>query len=76
MANIRNSLPKMTDEERAWFDDCPKGVLFAIARKFAVSLTITDAAPQKIMMGAWEYLYDTKVVVQKPSKAPRVRAKK
>lgn len=58
----------LTDEERAWFDKCPKAVLFEIARQFAMRVAddFTEEAGFNTMKQEWEILHQQQIVPQKP----------
>ena len=71
MANLKNWLPDMTEEERAWFDACPKAVLFEIARQFGMRLAddFNAEAAFRVMREEWEILFAQKLVPQVPKRA-------
>lgn len=70
MANLKNWLPEMTDAELAWFDKCPKAVLFEIARQFGMRVadSFTAEAAFDAMQNEWDVLHAQDIVPQKPPK--------
>lgn len=70
MANLKNWLPDLTPAERAWFDKCPKAVLFEIARQFGMRLAcnFTADAAFTTMRNEWDVLHVQGIVPQKPPK--------
>lgn len=70
MANLRNWQPHMTPAEREWFDKCPKGVLFEIARQFGMRVADDFSAEGGFgaMVDEWEILHQNGIVPQKPKK--------
>lgn len=75
MANLKNFLPPMTLSEREWFDNCPKAVLFEIARQFAMRVAddFTEDAAFETMQNEWAVLHSQNLVPQKPFKARPVK---
>ena len=75
MANLKNFLPPMTEQELAWFDKCPKAVLFEIARQFGMRVAddFSEEAAFKVMQDEWRILHEQGLVPQKPYtyKAPK-----
>lgn len=71
MANLKNWMPDMTAEEHAWFDKCPKAVLFEIARQFGMRAAddFTAEAAFAVMQNEWSVLHSQNIVPQKPPKA-------
>lgn len=71
MAHLKNWMPDLTDEERKWFDKCPKAALFEIARQFAMRLGDEFSAEVafKTMVNEWQLLSQQDIVPQKPPKA-------
>lgn len=72
MANLKNWLPDMDKADMAFFDKCPKAVLFEIARQFAMRVgdEFTADAALKVMADEWEALHLNGIVPQKPFKLP------
>ena len=71
MARVRNWLPPMSREEMAWFDACPKAVLFEIARQFAERLVDeSNATAFDVITNEWRCLYQNGLVPQKPFERP------
>lgn len=70
MANLKNWLPEMTKAEYAFFDKCPKSVLFEIARQFGMRIAddFTDEGGTKAIAGEWDVLHAQNIVPQKPAK--------
>lgn len=70
MANLKNWLPDMTEQEQAWFDKCPKAVLFEIARQFGMRVAddFSAEAAFKAMQDEWRILHEQQIVPQKPYK--------
>jgi hypothetical protein len=68
MANLKNWLPDMTPEEMAWFDKCPKAVLFEIARQFGMRIAddFTTEGAFAAMKNEWDVLHVQEIVPQKP----------
>ncbi len=68
MANLKNWLPPMSEEERRWFDKCPKAVLFEIARQFGMRVAddFTAEGAFDAMQFEWAALYGNGLVPQKP----------
>lgn len=68
MAHLKNWSPDMTAEEQAWFDKCPKAVLFEIARQFGMRLGDDFSAEGafKVLQEEWTLLHQQQVVPQKP----------
>ena len=68
MANLKNWLPEMSPAELAWFDKCPKAVLFAICQQIAMRIAggIGTEAAFDVMQGEWNALHDNGLVPQKP----------
>ena len=78
MANVKNWQPDMTEAERAWFNDCPKGVLFEMCRQLAM-LAQGEENPNKAfsrMQEEWSALHTSRVVPQKPHDVPKETAKR
>ncbi len=71
MANLKNWLPEMTEVERAWFDKCPKAVLFEICRQFGMRVAddFTPDAAFAVMVEEWSVLHSQNIVPQKPPKS-------
>lgn len=72
MAHLKNWCPEMSPAEYAWFDKCPKAVLFEIARQFAMRLgdNFTAESAFAVMQTEWEVLHVQGIV---PQKAPHAR---
>ncbi len=70
MGNLKNWAPDWTDEERHWFDKCPKAVLFEIARQFGMRLAddFTADAAFGVMQEEWRVLHSQGIVPQRPPK--------
>ncbi len=70
MANLKNWLPPMSRDEMAWFDKCPKSVLFEIARQFAYRIGGDFSEPGALseLRAEWEILFQNEIVPQKPPK--------
>lgn len=70
MAHLNNWRADMTDAERAWFDRCPKAVLFEIARQFGMRVAdhFTVEAGFAAMQEEWRVLHANEIVPQKPPK--------
>jgi hypothetical protein len=73
MANLKNWLPDMTTEERAFFDKCPKAVLFEIARQFGMRIAddFTSEGGFSATRDEWRILHENGIVPQKP---PKIKA--
>lgn len=71
MPHLNNWRPEMSDTELAWFDKCPKAVLFEIARQFGMRMAdeFTPAAALVAMQREWSVLHQQGLVPQKP---PRI----
>ena len=71
MANVKNWLPDLTQEERKWFDRCPKSVLFEIARQFGMRVAddFTAEGAFSVMQEEWRVLHMQEIVPQKPPRA-------
>jgi len=78
MANVKNLLPEMTEEERDWFDKCPKAVLWAICQQFGMRLAddFTAEAAFAVMQEEWRLLHAHGVVPQKPHNVAKSTAKR
>ncbi len=70
MANLKNWLPPMSLSERAWFDQCPKAVLFEIARQFGMRVAddFSTEAAFKVMAEEWAALHANGICPQKPAR--------
>lgn len=68
MAHLKNWMPYMNAEERAWFDKCPKAVLFEIARQFGMRLgdDFTAEGAFAVIRNEWSLLHQQDIVPQKP----------
>ena len=68
MANPNNWLPELTPVEAYWYQRCPKGVLFEIARQFGMRITgqLTNEAAFKVMQDEWDALHCRRIVPQQP----------
>ena len=68
MANLKNWMPEMSIEERVWFDNCPKAVLFAIAQQFGMRIAdeFTADAALATIRAEWDALHANGLVPQKP----------
>lgn len=68
MASLHNLLPTMSADELAWFDKCPKSVLFAIAQQLAMLASGDDNADTAFarMQEEWAALHANGLVPQKP----------
>lgn len=77
MANIKNWQPEMTAEEKAWFDKCPKSVLFEIARQLAALAAGEENADKAFnrMREEWSVLHIGGLVPQKPLDLEKHNAK-
>ena len=78
MANLKNWQPDMTQDERAWFDACPKAVLFEMARQLA-SLCCDSCDDAEAAFGRmreeWAALHANGIVPQKPFDVEKAAAK-
>lgn len=72
MANLKNWSPEMSLSEAAWFDKCPKAVLFEIARQFAMrcSDNFSAEAAFRTMQAEWDALHANGIVPQRPFMPP------
>ena len=70
MANLKNWMPDMTAAEHAWFDKCPKAVIFEIARQFGMRVAddFTAEGAFAAMKNEWDVLHAQNIVPQKPPK--------
>jgi hypothetical protein len=77
MAHINNWMPTMTADERAWFDRCPKAVLFVIARELAMLRTGGEdrSAAFSLMKDEWGAQHQSGHVPQKPFNPSKPRRK-
>lgn len=78
MAHLNHILPDLTADELAWFDKCPKAVLFEIARQFGMRVAdeFTAEAGFEIMVEEWKALHANGIVPQKPFDPMASRAKR
>ena len=85
MANLKNWQPDMTQDEQAWFDACPKAVLFWLAaeccrpvrdssRPYAAIADDAEAAFAR-MREEWAALHANGIVPQKPFDVEKAAAK-
>lgn len=67
----------MTSDERAWFDACPKAVLFEMCRQLATLACGEEDADKAFvrMREEWEALHGNGIVPQKPFDVDKARAK-
>jgi hypothetical protein len=78
MAHINHWHPHMTDDERAWYDACPKSVLFEMARQLA-ALAIGEEDVDKAfvrMQEEWAALHSNDICPQKPFNVAKERTKR
>ncbi len=75
MANLKNWLPDMSDEEQQFFDKCPKAVLFEIARQFGMRVAddFTADGGFKAVQDEWAILHQNGIVPQKPARLKPVK---